>query len=176
MGNPSKLNKADAKRLSDAQEAVSNARDAYIEARQEFEAACEKAIAGVDMPEPSSALIAAEAITSSYTDLLRPAWDDLETACSALRELCEEFSADLRAAWDGRSEKWQDSDNGSLASDWIDKFHGYETPDELPTIETADLAKHAVDHGWSDALTTFDHDYESSCDAAEALVSNSEEL
>jgi hypothetical protein len=176
MGNPSKLNKADAKRLSDAQEAVSNARDAYVEARQEFESACEKAIAGVDMPDSSSARRSAQSIESSYTDLLRPKWDDLETACSALRELCEEFFADLCAVWNERSEKWQDSDAGSLASDWISKFEEYEMPDELPTVTVADLAQHAAEHGWSDALTVFDHDYDSSCDAAEALVNNSKEL
>lgn len=175
-----KLCKADAKRLDEAQDQARQALHAYQEACEVFSEAVKASLESneVDVNEesasPSIAKLVAEDVAGA-AEPLAEAWSDVESAMEALVELCGELAETLQGEWDDRSEKWQESDQGSLASDWIDRFASFEEPRglELPSVD--DIVHHILSVGWGDIEDLYDHDWESTEQDIDGLSDNCEE-
>ena len=76
---------------------------------------------------------------------LANAREELRAAILAYNEKLREtdtFAAEVatrvRDAWDGRSEKWQDSDRGQTAATWVESWEGYAS-EELEEPEEGDF-------------------------------------
>lgn len=114
-----KLNKAQAQKLSDAQDKASTAHAALSEAIAAYNAAVEVAFAAL------------QEASEKYNN-------DRDEAQGMVTGIGEE----LREVWDGRTEKWQDSDAGQSAASFVESFENVEldefSPDEPEAMEDPD--------------------------------------
>lgn len=178
--NPSKLSKTDTKRLNDARDALTDAHDAYVSARQDLDSQLSAILAAlpsgdVEAPTMATALPPAKQLVAFVADAVSPAWEDYSVACEAFRSLLDELSTELRDAWESRSERWQESEAGSNASEWIDSLSDWEEPEAFPPPSAEEVARVAVECGWHEVEDLYDHDHESARDAAEAIETAAQE-
>jgi|SRR6185503_2787035 len=87
---------------------------------------------------------AKEAIQAVY-DSLNAKLGDYRTAIEEATRVSEEIGNRLREEWDGKSEKWQESDAGTSANEMVEQWENVQF-DEVEDLDPPDIEEVNSDH------------------------------
>lgn len=83
---------------------------------------------------------ALEKALDEYNSALAEEWSQLQSHADSvsesarnLAEAVQEVGSELRGDWDNKSEKWQDSDAGRSADEWVQTFEEFELDEWEPS-------------------------------------------
>lgn len=82
---------------------------------------------------------------------LDEAHEAIEMEVTSMNEVIADVAREQREAWEARSEKWQDSDKGQAADEWIGGLESIEVEvPELPEAEPLDFSEYVCEETFGD--------------------------